>query len=57
MCFAGKKKSYPGSVGPMFVHDRLTADCQKQMKAHFQGNLPQGENLLVRKHPFFNIYT
>ncbi|XP_054270619.1 unconventional myosin IC isoform X2 [Macrosteles quadrilineatus] len=44
--FKGKKKSYPGTVGPKFVQDRLMTESQKIMRSNFQGSLLHGENLL-----------
>lgn len=45
--FSGKKKSYPQSVGTLFVDDRLVTDAQKSMRTHFVNNISQEETLVV----------
>lgn len=43
--FKGKKKSYPQSVGPRFVDDRLTEE-QKALRQTFQQNHLNGDKIL-----------
>ncbi|XP_022192264.2 unconventional myosin IC isoform X3 [Nilaparvata lugens] len=41
--FKGKKKSYPQSVGQLFVDDRLSSDVYKPIKGNFISQLQNGE--------------
>ena len=44
--FKDKKKSYPQSIGPRFIEDRLNEE-QKPLRQNFQANHLNGEKIIV----------
>ena len=52
----GNKQSYPLSIGPHFITDRLTEE-QKPLRDNFvRTQLESGEQIVVRKNKFKNNF-